>query len=437
MSYLPFFFFLLNSAIMTTLHVLKPVNVEEVENLVFPLYGTPKIDGFRAYQHEGVLHTASGLRVANAFLQRLCIPEGWDMELFCEDFRTTSSIVTSTNLKPLGLKIYLFDQMPTPATVDGYIPQYMAQVPGFRKPREDRWGAPGTLEGASPVFTHQDSRLDKSNILGMFKEFFAIRPFSSVSAPAPTKCEIVEPVVKNRIDHIFSGGCFREIDYTTGYLDRLRWLEERYPVNLGMTLHAPTFGSSYLNVKVVYLRPVRVSNQEQMNAYVDKCIAEGYEGAMFRRPDSIYRFGRSDGKSAELIRVKPLEDGEAVIVGFEELYHNTNAPTINVLGFQERSTHKSGLVPGDTLGAFVCRIHCDQCNNTGLYAGEKCLACESTFNIGSGKGLTQSLRKEIWSNKDAYLGKIVKFRHLDHGNYDKPRTGIYLGFRAPEDMTSY
>jgi len=163
---------------------------------------------------------------------------------------------------------------------------------------------------------------------------------------------------------------------------------------------------------------IMVHNLEQLRAFEEICLAKGYEGAMIRSLDGPYKCGRSTEKEGYLLKLKRFVDSEAEILGFVELKHNTNEKQTNELGLSFRSHDKEGMVPAGMLGKFEVRD---------LKTGVE-------FEVGTGLGLTQELRKEIWENKDKYLGEYIKYKYQKIGMKDKPRSPIWLGFRAKEDM---
>ena len=91
---------------------------------------------------------------------------------------------------------------------------------------------------------------------------------------------------------------------------------------------------------------------------------------------------------------------------------NTNTLEEDNLGFAKRSSAKAGKVPKNTLGAFVC-------------LWKKTIQ----FEIGTGIGLTADLRKEIWDNREKYLGSLVTFSYQGVGPNGKPRFPSFKGFR--------
>lgn len=172
--------------------------------------------------------------------------------------------------------------------------------------------------------------------------------------------------------------------------------------------------------RVRFLWPTRISDARDLRAYTEQQLALGYEGVMVRKPDGPYKYGRSTFKEGYLVKVKPFEDAEAEVIGFEEAMHNTNVAETNALGRTERSSCKAGLVPKGHLGALVCQ-------NEKLWPGV-------TFNIGT--GFTQADREHIWANRAQILGSLVKFKYQKIGTQDKPRIPSFLGFRDARDLSA-
>jgi DNA ligase-1 len=165
--------------------------------------------------------------------------------------------------------------------------------------------------------------------------------------------------------------------------------------------------------------PTIVNNQEELAAFEEKAIADGHEGIMTRSLTGQYKCGRATFKSQDLIKVKRFVDSEAEIIGFEEKMRNENEATKDELGHTKRSSAKSGLVPAGTLGTLRVRD---------IHDGRE-------FGIGTYKNMTHSDLKEIWDNREKYLGKIVKYQYQLVGTKDNPRIPSFQGFRDPRDMS--
>jgi DNA ligase-1 len=185
----------------------------------------------------------------------------------------------------------------------------------------------------------------------------------------------------------------------TRYDERMRQLED---------LPLPSFC-----VKVL---PVLCRNQAELDAFEEKCVQEGYEGAMIRTPDSPYKCGRSTEREGWLLKIKRFVDAEAEIIGFDELQHNENAATENAFGRTERKGGQAGLVAGGTLGALRVRD------------------VKTGVEFGVGSGFDAATRAEIWAHQAEYLGKLIVYKCQPYGVKDKPRFPIFKGFRHPDDM---
>jgi DNA ligase-1 len=197
--------------------------------------------------------------------------------------------------------------------------------------------------------------------------------------------------------------------------DHIGYMDEPYYARLAEAAR------STLNLghpDVVLVDQKEIESLAEMEALEGAWLEQGYEGAMFRCPHAPYKQGRSTVKEGIILKVKRFADAEAIIIGFEEQNENTNEKTVNELGHSQRSSHKAGMVGKGTLGKFIVRDI-----KTGV-----------EFSCGTGVGLTIELRQQIWNEREAYLGKIITYKHFPIGVKDKPRFPIWKGFRSADDM---
>ena len=164
------------------------------------------------------------------------------------------------------------------------------------------------------------------------------------------------------------------------------------------------------------LLPIAINNPEELLAYEIACLGQGYEGCMIRTADSPYKFGRSTLNEQYLLKVKRFEDGEAIIIGFEEKYTNTNEATTSELGYTERSTHAAGMHPAGVLGALRVRD----------------LKTNVEFSVGTGFDVMQ--RATLWATRSLLEGRTIKYKHQPYGQVDAPRFPVFLGFRDASDL---
>ncbi|HQG29101.1 MAG TPA: ATP-dependent DNA ligase, partial [Candidatus Ozemobacteraceae bacterium] len=101
----------------------------------------------------------------------------------------------------------------------------------------------------------------------------------------------------------------------------------------------------------------------------------------------------------------------------EERMHNANEATVNALGHTERSSHKENKSGRGDLGALI-------------------LTTEDGLEFNCGTGFDNATRREIWDNRDQYMGQFAKIKSFLIGVKDKPRFPVFLGFRDASDMSS-
>lgn len=166
---------------------------------------------------------------------------------------------------------------------------------------------------------------------------------------------------------------------------------------------------------VTILAPVKCLNVGGVLRYWKKCGDDGYEGAMIRDPQGLYLYKRST--KGALMKLKIMQDDEAEIIGFEEMFHNKNKAKKNALGRTERSTAKAGKVPAGCLGKWICRDV-----KTGI-----------EFEVGT--GFTAKQRKDFWRDRQVFVGEVIRYRHQPSGAKSKPRFPSFQGFRHPDDMS--
>lgn len=162
-----------------------------------------------------------------------------------------------------------------------------------------------------------------------------------------------------------------------------------------------------------------VRTEEELLAVENQYLQRGAEGLMPRLPNAPYKHGRSTLKEAYILKLKRFSDAEAIVIGFDEKMHNTNEAKKDAFGHTERSTCKENLIPANTLGALLVKD------------------CVSGVEFGIGSGFDDKLRKEIWDNKESWLGKIVKYQYFATGMKEEtmaPRFPTFKGERSKDDM---
>lgn len=145
--------------------------------------------------------------------------------------------------------------------------------------------------------------------------------------------------------------------------------------------------------RVLPLAQFNIHNYKDLCQTMDDALAGGFEGLIMRKASGKYKHGRSTLREQGMLKFKRFFEHEGTVVGFKELMHNTDTST----------KRKENMVGGDTLGAFVVR-----------WMGKE-------FEVGSGEGLTQALRKELWLRRHKLLGARLTFKYQELSAAGVPR----------------
>jgi hypothetical protein len=189
-----------------------------------------------------------------------------------------------------------------------------------------------------------------------------------------------------------------DFDYPFPYGDRMRRLS--------------MWNSKHPVPGLIFKKPDLVDTPDQLMEVFLRYEKENGEGICFRTLNSPYKQGYSTLNEQYLVKLCRYVREEVTIIGFNEQMVNKNRSNRNALGLMDRSSMKSRQQGKGTLGAFIVM------NKDGL-----------TFNVGTGEGLTESKRQEIWDNQDKWINKQITIKHKPHGQKLKPRSPVYVGLR--------
>lgn len=173
--------------------------------------------------------------------------------------------------------------------------------------------------------------------------------------------------------------------------------------------------------KLVVCPTWQVCTLDEIYGHEEALLSAGWEGGILRRNGRGYKYGRSTAREGALLKLKRFtEDAEAIVIGYEPWYVNENEQTSSPLGYSVRSAHQDNLRPIERLGAWVCKLASDP---------------SVEFKVGVLQGVTHADRDRLWADRDAYIGRIFKFKHQGYGGgYDKPRTPVFLNWRPSSEF---
>lgn len=215
-------------------------------------------------------------------------------------------------------------------------------------------------------------------------------------------------------DHVVDGTKERP------YIKRYEWLCER--------VKQLTFEYPDLLGKLWVIPYQMVYNADELEAYKDSTISQGYEGVILRDPDAPYKYGTSTAKEGYYLRIKEFMDAEILVTGILEGSENTNEMTRSPMGKAERSTHKDNMIPNGMVGTIQGKLLDDV-----RYGGKVILTKGQHVEVSPGK-LSHNERKAYFEDQSLIVGKIVRFQFFPVGVKDKPRFPTFQTFRDPVDV---
>ena len=147
-------------------------------------------------------------------------------------------------------------------------------------------------------------------------------------------------------------------------------------------------------------------------------IRRGFEGAVLMDGRKLYKQGRVTIREGIGYKLKPQREDDLEIIDVTERMSNTNESQINELG---NSYKRNTVLNKESTGiaaAFVCK----------LPNGEECKV-----------SLTgeESFRREIWINKESYIGRFAAVKSMDYGTKDKLRHPVLISIKEKVKNDSY
>lgn len=169
-----------------------------------------------------------------------------------------------------------------------------------------------------------------------------------------------------------------------------------------------------VGVKIIV--PTLIKNEAQLIAFYNRCLAEGYEGAVFRDPLGHHKSGRCTANEGNYTRLKPSSDKEAIVLEIVEANKNNNVAKVNALGRTERSSHQENKTGKGMVGSLICLD----------------VETQQKIRIMAGK-MTHEERIYYFNHPEELIGQYVKYRSTDTGVKDAPRFGRFICIRSKAD----
>lgn len=163
------------------------------------------------------------------------------------------------------------------------------------------------------------------------------------------------------------------------------------------------------------LMNVTCNTLEELHDVFESVIEDGGEGLILRSYEGRYKCGRGTLKEGIIYKLKPYATFDAKIMDVVQATEvNPNAEKkINELGNSVTSKKK-----GD-------RILVDKASAVWVEYEEKPLKVMLA--------MTDEEKKEIWANKDNYVGRFIEYKGMLVGAKDVPRHPVFIRFREDKD----
>lgn len=173
--------------------------------------------------------------------------------------------------------------------------------------------------------------------------------------------------------------------------------------------------------KIVLCPQIQVSSLEQLYEEERRLVELGWEGAIVRRHNMPYKFGRATALGGELVKVKRRQTIDAVITGYGAWEENQNEATTSALGYTTRSAHQEGKQALERLGYWKVR-RLDEVTRT---------PTGPEFKVGVFRNVSHADRDRLWTDRESYIGKYCELS-IDgaSGGYEAPRCPVLLRFRS-------
>ena len=186
--------------------------------------------------------------------------------------------------------------------------------------------------------------------------------------------------------------------YIFGIFDKELTFKERYQ-------KIATICAEYCEKSDKYeiVEQTKCESAEDATYFFNYCLDNGFEGAVLMNGNSKYKEGRVTINQHIGFKLKPHRFDDLKIIGVNERMENTNESQINELGHSFK------------------RNTVDAKASTGIAATFDCLMADGITETKVTITGDEAFRREIWENKEKYIGCYAVIKSMDYGAKDKLR----------------
>lgn len=167
--------------------------------------------------------------------------------------------------------------------------------------------------------------------------------------------------------------------------------------------------------KIQYPQSFFVKDPEAADSIMSQALQDGYEGLILLSPGSMYKHGRITLPSGDGYKMKPYRTYDSKIIRVIQATEvdPEAEKKIDELGRSVTSKKKGDRVPVDKAASFVV-----------LWNGKE---------VQPSLSMTDEEKKEVWENREDYIGRVVEWRGLANGMKDVPSHPTTVCMRPDKD----
>jgi DNA ligase-1 len=159
------------------------------------------------------------------------------------------------------------------------------------------------------------------------------------------------------------------------------------------------------------LAQYHVEGSEEILSKYDLFVKLGFEGAILKRPNSIYKFGRITTHSGDGYKLKPMMTFDAIVLGVEQATQALpdSQRTLDPFGKSHTSHKQDDRELVEKAASFIVDYN--------GYSSKVSLA------------MTDEQKVEVWKNQKDYVGRRIEYKGMLVGSKDRVRHPVFLRFR--------
>jgi ATP-dependent DNA ligase len=159
--------------------------------------------------------------------------------------------------------------------------------------------------------------------------------------------------------------------------------------------------------KFQVVRQYSIESPERAQQFFEDALSKGFEGAVLMDGRKYYKQGRVTIKEGIGYKMKPFKEEDLPIIGVTERLENLNESQTNELGQSFKRNTVDAKKETGIAAAFICDMG-DGVTTKVTLTG------------------TEEERRNIWENREKYIGMIAVVKSMDYGAKEKLRHPVLV-----------